>query len=171
MQAREHRLTDGRTVIVRPVRAGDEGALAQFYAGLSSRTRHLRFQRFDGVISDTLMQFYSNVDQARHIAFVGESEGRIVGDARCVANPGTRSCELGIVVADDWHHTGMAQLLMAALESAAREQGFERIKGLVLAENADMLDFVKQLGFEAEPVREDPTLVRVVKQLSPPRAG
>jgi acetyltransferase len=168
MPAREHRLADGRTVIVRPVHPGDEAALAQFYGRLSSRTRHLRFQHFGGVINDTLMHFYSNIDHQRHLAFVGECQGRIVGDARCVANPGTRSCELGIAVADDWHHTGMAQLLMAALESAARERGFERIKGLVLAENTGMLDFVKQLGFEAEPVAEDATLVRVAKPLSPP---
>ena len=45
-------------------------------------------------------------------------------EARYVANPDGRSCELGIVVADDWHHTGIAQRLMGALIDAARARDF-----------------------------------------------
>jgi len=82
-----------------------------------------------------------------------------------VANPNTRSCELGIVVADDWHHSGVAQLLMHALTRAAQARGFETMEGLVLAENGDMLDFVRELGFEAHPSGEDAALVRIVKKL------
>jgi acetyltransferase len=162
---REHRLADGRIVTVRPIRPDDEAALAAFYGTLSERTRHLRFQQFTGALNAALMRFYTHIDYDRHMAFVCEYQGAIVGDARYVANAGMRSCELGIVLADDWHHTGVAQLLMRALEDAARERGFERIEGLVLAENADMLGFVKELGFDAEQMTLEPTLVRVVKRL------
>jgi GNAT superfamily N-acetyltransferase len=100
------------------------------------------------------------------MAFVCEADGRLVGDARYVANAGTRSCELGIVVvADDWHHAGIAQLLMHALMRAAQARGFETMAGLVLADNRDMLDFVGELGFEARRSDEDATLVRTVKKL------
>ena len=162
---REHRLADGRLVRLRAIRPADEAALWAFYGSLSPRTRHLRFQQFTGAMTEALMQFYTHIDYDRHMAFVCEYQDRIVGDARYVANPGTRSCEFGIVLADDWHHTGVAQLLMRALEDAARERGFERIEGLVLAENADMLGFVKERGFEAEPMTLEPTLVRVAKRL------
>lgn len=66
------------------------------------------------------MHFYTHVDYDRHMAFVCEAAARLVGEARYVANNGTRSCELGIVVADDWHHTGVAQLLLDALMRAAQ---------------------------------------------------
>ena len=82
------------------------------------------------------MRFYTHIDYDRHMAFVCEAGDRIVGDARYVANPGTRSCELGIAVADDWHHTGVAQLLMQALVRKAQARGFETMQGLVLADNA-----------------------------------
>ena len=163
--ARQRRLANGATVHIRPVRPEDEAAEGAFYARLSPETRHLRFQRFSGAVSDGLMHFFTHIDYERHMAFVCEADGQIVGDARYVANPGTRTCELGIVVADDWHHTGIAQLLLDALMRAARARGFETMAGLVLAGNHDMLDFVRELGFEAHPIAEEPTLVRVTKRL------
>lgn len=162
---RRRRLADGRDVVIRPVRPEDEAAERAFFAGLSAETRRLRFQRFTGAINDELMRFYTHIDYDRHMAFVCEADRRIVGEARYVANPGTRSCELGIVVADDWHHTGIAQLLLDALMRAARANGFETMEGLVLAGNRDMLDFVRELGFEAEPMAREPTLVRVLRKL------
>ena len=163
--AASRRLANGATVLIRPVRAEDEAAEREFFAALSPETKRLRFQRFTAAVTDELMRFYTRVDYDRHMAFVCEAQGRIVGEARYVANPGTRSCELGIVVADDWHHTGIAQLLIDALMRAARARGFETLEGLVLAENRDMLDFVGELGFEIEPMPLEPTLVRVVKKL------
>lgn len=159
------RLADGREVAIRPVREDDERALLAFFTALSPATRRLRFQRFTGALGEALMRFYTRIDYDRHMAFVCEHDGRIVGDARYVANPGTRSCELGIVVADDWHHSGIAQLLMEALVRAARERGFETLEGLVLADNADMLDFVRELGFAVEEMPAEPELVRVTKRL------
>jgi acetyltransferase len=163
--ARQRRLRDGRTVLIRPVRPADEKAERAFFEALSENTRWLRFQRFTGAVTDALMLFYTQIDYDRHMAFVAEHDGRLVGEARYVANPGTRSCELGIVVADDWHHTGIAQLLMDALIRAAQARGFETMEGLVLGDNADMLGFVKELGFAIEPLAQEPTLARVVKRL------
>ena len=163
--ARQRLLRDGRTVLIRPVRADDQPREREFFAGLSGDTQRLRFQRFTGTITPELMRFYTHIDYDRHMAFVCEADSRIVGDARYVANRGTRSCELGIVIADGWHHTGMAQLLMDALVRAAQARGFETMEGLVLSDNADMLGFVRELGFEARATPEDPALVRVTKKL------
>ena len=46
--AREHELADGRSVLVRPVRADDERREAAFLARLSPEARRLRFQRWRG---------------------------------------------------------------------------------------------------------------------------
>ena len=162
---RVRRLADGRAVLIRPVRADDDGLEREFFSGLSEEARQLRFQRYTGVLSDELIRFYTHVDYARHMAFVCEHEGHIVGEARYVANPGTRSCELGIVIADDWHHSGIAQLLIDALMRAANARGFEVMEGLVLSENREMLGFVRELGFDLFPAPQDASLVRVVKRL------
>ena len=160
-----HILADGRQVSIRPVTPADEAAERAFFAHLSPATRRLRFHQWSRALDDGLIHFYTHIDQERHVGFVCQHDGNIVGDARYVEHPATASCEFGIVVADDWHHTGIAQLLMEALIGAARAHGLCTIEGLVLSDNIAMLDFVKSLGFEVLRVPEDIATVRVVKWL------
>lgn len=163
--ARSRRLADGRSVVIRPIRAEDEARERDFLEQLSGDTRRRRFMKYAGAVNSELAHFHAHVDYDRHMAFVCEADGRLVGDARYVANPDRRSCEFGIVMADDWHHTGVAQLLMDALIRAARARGFETIEGLVLSDNPDMLAFARSLGFELVPAPEQPSTVRAVKKL------
>jgi acetyltransferase len=162
--ARSARLGDGRTVLIRPIRADDEPGERAFFERLSPETRRLRFLAWSP-LNDQLLHFFTHIDYDRHMAFVCEHDGRLVGEARYVANPDARSCEFGIVTGDDWRHSGIARLLMESLIDAARERGFETLEGLVLRENANMLDFVRELGFELHAVPDDPPLVRVRRRL------
>jgi acetyltransferase len=166
---RERRLADGRTVRIRPIRPDDEPRERRFLDALSGDTRRRRFMRYAFPQSEGLVHFFTHVDYERHMALVCETtvegEPHLVGDARYMAHPDGRSCEFGIVVADDWHHTGIAQLLMGELMRAARQRGFETMEGLVLRDNADMLGFVSALGFAVQDMPEEPGLLRVVKRL------
>lgn len=161
----KHRLADGRNVVIRPIRPEDEAAERAFLDGLCDATKHRRFMGLARHVDDRLLRYFTHVDDDRHLALVCDAGNAIVGDARCVANPDGRSCELGIVVADDWHHTGVAQLLMEALLNAARARGFERMQGIVLADNRDMLDFTRELGFEASLTPGRIGTVRIEKRL------
>jgi acetyltransferase len=161
----ERRLADGRRVVIRPVRADDEALEREFFAGLSEETRRLRFLSFADAVNDKLLHFFTHIDYDRHMALVCEHGGRIVGEARYVANPDRRSAEFGIVIADDWHHSGIAALLIEALAGAARARGLETLEGLVLATNREMLGFVREHGFELAPQGAEPALVRVVRAL------
>lgn len=118
-----------------------------FLERLSGESKRRRFMQRQ--VDDELLRYLTGADQTRHLAFVCEADGALVGDARCLANADGASAELGIVVADDWHHTGIAQLLMQALMDAARARGVKTMQGIVLADNRDMLDFTRSLGFEA----------------------
>ena len=166
--ARERRLADGRVVMIRPVRADDESHEREFLSSLSAETRQLRFMKYVGAISDRLVHFFTHIDYDRHMAFVCEAEvagkPELVGEARYVANADGRSCEFAVVIADAWHKSGVAGLLMEALMRAAQEHGFARMEGLVLRENREMLRFVKALGFEATPDALEPTMARVEKK-------
>lgn len=167
--AREKRLADRRKVLVRPIRPDDEAKAREFFASLSDDTRRLRFQKPVYALSDALIHFYTHIDYRRHMAFVcavkqGDSEA-LVGEARYIAHADGRGCEFGIVIADDWHGSGIAGLLMEALIRSARANGLETMEGLVLHRNQTMLRFVMALGFEILPVDEDLTTVRVVKKL------
>jgi acetyltransferase len=161
----ERRLADGRAVTIRPIRAADAPGEQQFLDALSGETKRLRFMKFVAAVTDKLVHFFTHIDYDRHMAFVAEHGGRLVGEARYVANPDGASCEFGVVIADDWRKSGVAGLLMQALIDAARARGFQTMEGLVMRENRAMLRFVRALGFELEPEPQERTLVRVVKNL------
>jgi acetyltransferase len=166
---RRRTLADGREVVIRPIRAEDEMQTRDFYDHLSEDARELRFMKFVKAVSDKLIHFFTHIDYDRHMAFVCEAAvgGRpqLVGEARYVANPDGRSCEFAVVIADDWHHSGIAGLLMEALIRAAQARRFDTMEGLVMRENHDMLKFVRALGFEANPDPVEATMMRVVKKL------
>ena len=165
---RQRLLGDRRTVTIRPIRPDDAEALRRFFDGLSSAARSSRFKGAAATPDERLIGFYSDVDYDRHMAFVCETQGQpaqMIGEARYVANPDGRSCELAIAVADDWRHSGVAQLLMDALTRFARTRGFETMEGLVMRGNEDMLKFAGALGFEASSAQEEPASVRIVRKL------
>jgi acetyltransferase len=166
---RRRALADGRTVLIRPIRADDEPQTRDFFGHLSEESRQRRFMKFVKSLSDKMIHFFVHIDYEKHMAFVCEAEvdGRpaLVGEARYVANPDGRSCEFGVIIADDWHGSGIAGLLMEALIRAARAQRFDTMEGLVLRDNHDMLKFVRALGFEASADPVESTLMRVEKKL------
>ena len=75
-------------------------------------------------------------------------------------------CELGILVDDDWQHSGIAGLPMQAVVHAARERGYRTMEGLVLAQNTPMLRFTHALGLALEYLPQDPRTVRIVLDLA-----
>jgi acetyltransferase len=163
--AHQRHLADGRAVLIRPIRPDDEPAARRFFAALSDDARYLRFQKWVRTVGDKVLHFFTHVDYDRHMAFVCVAGEEIVGEARYIANEDGRSCEFAVVIADAWHKSGVAGLLMEALISAARSHGMTSMEGMVLRGNRDMLRFVRALGFETHHEPLEPTMVRVTKRL------
>lgn len=169
MDRSERRLADGRSVTIRPIRSADEALVREFVAGLSAESRYLRFHKWVASPSDRLIHFLTDIDHDRHVAFVctfkhGQTE-QIIGEARYIAEPGSKRCELGIVVADPWRKSGIAGLLLATLIQAARARGFEQMEGMVLRTNSSMLRFARALGFTLVHDADERDTVRIVKPL------
>lgn len=166
---RGHRLANGAAVTIRPARIADAGLVRELLGGLSPEARRMRFKGAAAPPSPQLIEFLTDIDYERHMAFVAtaESGGRecAIGEARYVVEPDGRACEFAIAVAEPWRNSGLAGLLMEALFRSARARGLQTIEGLVANDNMRMLRFVKALGFEAEAAPQDPRIVRVVKRL------
>jgi len=160
---REHHLVDGRLVVIRPIRSADEAALRRFYDALSPDAKQLRFMKYVRAVNEKLIHSFSHIDYDNHMAFVCEAGGELVGEARYVREG--EGCEFSVVIADGWHKTGIAGLLMNALIACGRSHGVKTMEGLVLRQNRTMLKFVRALGFDVETVKEDATLARVAKKL------
>jgi acetyltransferase len=156
-------------VTVRPLSREDAPLEAEFVRSLSAESRYMRFQAALRELPPAKLRFLTDVDQQRHVALAAtvQRDGgeAIVGVARYAVDDDGGDCEFAIAVRDDWQRTGVAGLLMQRLIDVARARGLRSMHGSVLASNARMLKFMRQLGFAAAREPGDATLVRVTRAL------
>jgi acetyltransferase len=166
---RQHRLVDGRTVTIRPLRPDDHGRENQFFGTLSGESRYLRFQGWVAPPSEALISSPTDLDPERHLTLIcsapHDAGEEVVGEACYAVAPSGKSCEFGIVIADAWRKTGIAGLLMDDLIATARERGLQVMEGQALSSNITMLRFARALGFEIMVTPEDRTTTRIVKRM------
>jgi acetyltransferase len=166
---RQRVLFDGTPVTIRPIRPEDSGMEQEFVRHLSDDSRYFRFMGSLRELPLKKLRFFTNIDYQRHMAFVAtilqEGKELEIGAARYVATEESGSCEFAIVIDDAWQGSGVAGLLMISLEHAAREQGFKKMEGIVLAGNHKMLKFARQLGFKCSHVPGEADIVHLELQL------
>ncbi|MFL6164148.1 MAG: GNAT family N-acetyltransferase [Jatrophihabitantaceae bacterium] len=146
-------VSDGGTLHLRPVTPDDAEALVRFHAGLSVRTRYLRyFSAYPTIPQRDLFRF-SHVDHAHRVALAGWLGGEIIAvgrfDRLMDAESAGRLAEVAFVVADAHQGRGIGSVLLEHLGEIGRELGVARFEAVVLAENQAMLRVFLLAGFEA----------------------
>jgi GNAT superfamily N-acetyltransferase len=144
VQRRRIGWTGGRAAaVIRAAHPEDLAALGDFFAGLSPRTRYLRF--FGPVtpgpaLLRQLCGLPSTVD-----AVVAVRGGIIVGHAMAVDRTcprGARVADIGVVVADAWQGRGLGSALMRALVTRAQARGVTLLEMDVLGGNLQVIDMI-----------------------------
>ncbi len=141
-------VADGGMVHLRPIRRADADALVAFHAGLSQRTRYLRYFSAYPRIPDRDLYRFTHVDHHDRVALVALLGERIVAVGRYERERGGDSAEVAFVVADDQQGRGIGSVLLEHLAAAARDIGVKRFVAIVLAENASMLRVFRDAGYE-----------------------
>lgn len=156
-------------VTVRPIGPGDAALEADFIRSLSDETRYQRFMAVVREAPSAKLRALTQVDQQRDLALVAitsqDGRERIVGAARYGVDATRTGCEFAIALADAWHGSGLAGILMRMLIDVARRRGLATMEGIVLATNRRMLGLARQLGFRVVPDADDRDTVRVVRSL------
>ena len=152
-------VSDGGTLHLRPIMPDDADALVRFHAGLSVRTRYLRyFSAYPTIPPRDLIRF-SHVDHVRRVALAGWLGGEIIAvgrfdrlaeaDRPVAEDPAGRLAEVAFVVADAHQGRGIGSVLLEHLVEIGRELGVQKFEAVVLAENRAMMRVFLQAGFEA----------------------
>ena len=79
--------------------------------------------------------------------------------ARYNASRDGSSCECAVTVRDDWHHRGLGTALMKHLIEIARARGILFMESVDSAENIEMTDLARYLGFTREIDPQDASQV------------
>ena len=140
-------LRDGSCVVIRPLAAGDEAAIASCFAGLGAETRYARFfvllERLDRRTQSEL----ARVDHFDNEALAAvASDGATVGVARYLRIGTSRSAEVAAAVADAWRGRGAASMLLERVTARARSVGIEQFIAICLASNHTVIRLLSRLG-------------------------
>jgi acetyltransferase len=150
-------LSDGRVIVIRPIRPDDQERLQASHARLSPLTRYRRFMTSKPYLSAADAAYLAEIDGRSHYALVATfkapgGEEAIIGVARFVRAPDDpRAAEFAIVVGDDWQGQGVGRELMGRLVDAAVTLGVERFQATMLADNVAIQRLSEH--FAAAPMR------------------
>jgi len=162
--SRKLTLKNNIQVDIRPLRAEDALAEAEFVNKLSRKSKYYRFMHALNQLTPEMLSKFTKMDYDREMAFAAfikdtdsqdDGNEEILGVSRYSINPDHKSCEFAIVVADDWQGMGLARQLMLILIEHVKQNDLNVIEGTVLKHNVSMDKLMSALGFEKKPSPDD----------------
>jgi len=155
----------GQRYRLRPIRPEDEPALRAAFEKLSPQAVRLRFFQALKTLDHAMAARLTQIDYDREMAFVlsapvagGPEE--LYGVARLAADPDNALAEFAVIVRTDVTGRGLGMVLMQRILAHARRRGIGEVHGDVLAENVQMLELCRRLGFAIAASPDDPAVMR-----------
>ncbi len=141
-------LRDGTPVCIRAIRSDDKERLRSGFERLSPESVYHRFFHAVKTLTPDDLRQLTELDFRDRVALVltTEDEGhkRLIGVARFVrVASGADRAEMAIVVADVYQHRGAGALLLKHLVDIARAVGVREFLALVLEDNQEMLELLR----------------------------
>ncbi|MFD9704044.1 GNAT family N-acetyltransferase [Lentzea sp. NPDC059081] len=119
-------------------------AVDAVFAGLSARSRYLRFHSPTPRLTSSARRVLTDVDGERHAAVCARVGGDPVGIARVIKTAGC-GAEIAVAVVDRWQRRGVGRRMLEELTSVAARMGVAELHGDVLHDNHAMLALVKKV--------------------------
>ena len=160
-QYEEHATTNkGVEIFIRPIRPEDAPLLVKLFECLSPRSVYLRFFTPMKRLPQSMVARFTQIDYDRHIALVAlkksETNEKMLGVARVISGSNLREAEFSVIVRDPWQGKGIGAVLLQRCLFIAKEHGIQRVFGIVLAENTQMLALGRKLGFNIKKEQNVP---------------
>ena len=159
-----HVMPDGTRIRLRPIRADDGPALADFVAHHMT-AEDLRFRFFAPLkeLSPALVERLTHPDPAREVAIAATfpQDDAPIAVGRLAANLEENRAEYALAVQSEHKGHGIGYFLLGRLIAIARARGYREIFGLVLRDNERMLQMAGEYGFRRADEPAEPGVVRV----------
>ena len=157
-------LKNGKSVLLRPSRASDAGAIRDLFFQLPAEDVYTRFFRRVHTLSTGDVQRLCNFNDSTDVGFVAVTGTReqetIIGQACYFVNPSTNIGETAFLVHPTWQGTGLGSALQQRMAEHARARGLRGFIAEILPGNAKMIALARR-GFESVSVERDEDTVYV----------
>lgn len=145
------KLKDGTEVRIRPIAPKDRERIAEGLEQLSSKTRYMRFLHPKAKLSTWELAYLTEIDYVDHFAWAAETtdgpDPLGIGIARYIRDKDDPTvAEAAITVTDDYQRMGLGRVLLQALTEAAQQNGIERFRAEVSAENQQVIQSLVRAG-------------------------
>lgn len=146
--------------LIRPVRAEDEPAMKQLYERQPPEALRLRFFGSRLHFAHRELAAMCQIDYRREMAFVLEApDGTLMGEVRGWSHVDALTMEFAILLDAEAQGQGLAQALLAQLETFARQSGMVRMMMDVMPENTPMQSLGKRMGYTVQGRDNDSVLM------------
>jgi GNAT superfamily N-acetyltransferase len=137
-------------IVLRPLHHGERKPVLEVFAGLSERSRRLRFLGSKPRLLERDVEWLADVGCCGREAVVAvdQATGATVGLARFVRDVDAPEAEIAFEVVDDWQGRGLGKRLVAELRELALRQGILRFRALIAHGNRPAFALVHGLGDE-----------------------
>jgi acetyltransferase len=143
--------TKGVDIFIRPLFETDLLLLKEFLHSLSARSVYLRFLAPVREFSEKILAQLIQVDHKSHIALAAfpaaDPSQYMLGVARLFIESDLSAAEFSVVVLDTWQGKGIGAELFSRVLEIGRSTKVQKIWGLVLPENTQMLKLARSLNF------------------------
>ena len=152
-------------IVLRPLHHGERKPVLDVFAGLSERSRRLRFLGSKPRLLERDVDWLVDVGCCGREAVVAidQESGRTVGLARFVRDADAPEAEIAFEVVDDWQGRGLGRRLVSELRELALSQGILRFRALIAHGNQAAFALVHGLGDELARGYEDGAVELVVR--------
>jgi GNAT superfamily N-acetyltransferase len=149
-----------RCLRIRHLAPGEDGPLRRVFAGLSRRSRYLRYQRAAPLLATSTVTALVRLQPGTHEALVAEVDDEPVGIARWIrSHADAQLAEIAVEVVDAEQGRGIGGLLAGAAARGARDAGVDYLTFWVHAEHGRLRQRLLRLG--ATPVADEPGQFRL----------
>lgn len=157
----------GLVLNVRPVRVGDEPALAQFFEKVTAEDRRFRFLSVVRVGQEHIAAMTA-IDHEQTESFVAFdlSGETILGMAMLACDPQLETGEVAISVRGDHKNRGIGWELLRHVEAHAKAKGVKQLMSIENRANKSAIQIERERGFDASSYDGDMTLVVLQKELA-----
>lgn len=159
-------IRDGSILTLSPILKTDRGFFEQGIEELSLESRFARFGQGVGSLTEQELDYLTDVDQLRHVAWGAAIEEEAAGVGRYIADRDKESAEVAVTVLDAMQGRGVGRGLFVALVAVARADGIHELRFEAQADNEPVMSLIRD--FEIRPMFSDGVVERHIKMDSIP---